>query len=261
MRCNMTFLFMSSHWHHVMPMVSSMVSLYSLHQDNQNEMEHYIFGQWYHWYWHQHHIMPMSLLMAPLHSLQQDCPNEMQYEFLSHVTLLMPVSHVAEIGLIIHQCHSQCHHCIPYVKMIEMRCNMTSGHWCPWCRDQHHVMPKASSMTPLHSLGQDDQKEVQHDFSVMWQHWLQHLHHYDANGIVNVITAFPRSTWSKWVVTWHFGQLCHWHQHLHHTMTILLMAPLHSLGEDDQKSKMILSSCNTIDIRYHMVFLMSRWLK
>ena len=32
----------------------------------------------------------------------------------------------------------------------------------------------ALSMAPLHSLGQDYENEVQHDFMVMWHHWDQY---------------------------------------------------------------------------------------
>ena len=62
--------------------------------------------------------------------------------------------------------------------MIEVRCSMTffiiqcHYHW-----HQHHVMQKALLMAPLHSLGQDNQNEVQHYFLVMWHHWHQHQHH------------------------------------------------------------------------------------
>ena len=64
-------------------------------------------------------------------------------------------------------------------------------HWC-----QQHMMWRASSRALLHSLHQDDQNEVQHDFLVMW---------------------------------------CDWYQlQSHVTLTALSMTPLHSLGKDDQ---------------------------
>ena len=39
------------------------------------------------------------------------------------------------------------------------------------------MMQTALLMIPLHSLGQDDQNEVQHDFLVMCHHWDEHKHH------------------------------------------------------------------------------------
>ena len=99
------------------------------------------------------------------------------------------------------------HHCIPYVKTIVMRCNLTFGHvapfgigaeacyttgttngaitflrsrqskwgttrlhWVMWCHlHWYHMMQMVSLMTLFHSLGQD-QNEVQHDILVMWHH-------------------------------------------------------------------------------------------
>ena len=39
------------------------------------------------------------------------------------------------------------------------------------------MMPMASSMAPLHSIGQGDQNEVQHDILVMQLHWHQCQQH------------------------------------------------------------------------------------
>ena len=36
--------------------------------------------------------------------------------------------------------------------------------WCHWCWQQHHVMLITSSDTLIHSLDQDDENEVQHNF-------------------------------------------------------------------------------------------------
>ena len=42
---------------------------------------------------------------------------------------------------------------------------------CHWHWYQNHVMPTALSMVPLHFLGKDEQNEVQHEFLVMYCHW------------------------------------------------------------------------------------------
>ena len=51
--------------------------------------------------------------------------------------------------------------------------------WLFWSCDafwpHHYMMPMVSSVAPLHSLGQDDLNEVQHDFLVMVQHLCQYL--------------------------------------------------------------------------------------
>ena len=45
-------------------------------------------------------------------------------------------------------------------------------HWC-CC----HMMATVLSITSLHSLGQDNWKEVQHDVFIMWHHWCWHLYY------------------------------------------------------------------------------------
>ena len=59
---------------------------------------------------------------------------------------------------------------------------------CHW--NQHHVMPMASSIVPLHFLNQENQNEVQHDFSGHVMHSVLTLASCDAVGIVNGKTAF-----------------------------------------------------------------------
>ena len=48
-----------------------------------------------------------------------------------------------------------------------MSCN-TFWSWHHWYWHPHYVMPTVSSMASLHSLGQDDENEVQHNFLIMW---------------------------------------------------------------------------------------------
>ena len=157
----------------------------------------------------------------------------------------------------------------------KIRCNMISGHvmvlalascdtngiiigtaellrlrWLKWGANDFvviwyywhlHVIPVVFWMAPLNSLDQDNQNEVQHDFSVMLQHcyqikchmtltvlWIMQLnplgqgdenevHHvffqhvmplallltlHDANSVINGANDFLRSRWSKWGSKW-----------------------------------------------------------
>ena len=51
-------------------------------------------------------------------------------------------------------------------------------------------MPMISSMAPLHSLGQDDQNEVQYDSAGHVMPFTLASH--DADGVINVTIAFIR---------------------------------------------------------------------
>ena len=62
---------------------------------------------------------------------------------------------------------------------------------------QHYVIQMISSTLPLHSLGQDDQIEVQHDFFGHVTPLAPVSVSHDADGIVNDTTAFFRSRQSK----------------------------------------------------------------
>ena len=139
----------------------------------------------------------------------------------------------------------QWHHCILSIETIwETWCFWSCDAigiritWCHWHWSQHHVMQTALLMEPLHSLGQDDQNEVQYNFFwpcttivtgtiwchhvvpmassaiaflrsihlkwgatiflVMWHYW--HWHHMML--IINGITAFPGLRWFKWDARW-----------------------------------------------------------
>ena len=73
------------------------------------------------------------------------------------------------------QWHSNWLHFIPYVKTIDMRCNLVMlWHW-HWC--QGHMMLMASSMAQFHSLCQNDWNGVQHNFLIMGCHWHCHRQH------------------------------------------------------------------------------------
>ena len=93
----------------MIPAVSSMALSHLLGQDDQKDIQHYIFGHMIplapvimscqthhygtmhnlsqdnqneaqHWYWCWHHMKPMASQMAVLHSSGQDNWNEKQYE-------------------------------------------------------------------------------------------------------------------------------------------------------------------------------------
>ena len=64
------------------------------------------------------------------------------------------------------------------------RCNMTFfGQVVPW--NLCDMMLTASSMVPLHSLGQDNQNEVQHDFFDQLKPLAPASESHNAGGIVN----------------------------------------------------------------------------
>ena len=79
--------------------------------------------------------------------------------------------------------------------------------WFHWCQHQHHMMSLASSMAPLHSLGQDDWNEMQHDFLGLLTPLMPVSVSHTTFGIINGTTAFLRLRWSKWGVTWLFGHV------------------------------------------------------
>ena len=83
-------------------------------------------------------------------------------ELFCHVMplMLVPVSHDAK---------SVINSIIPFVWTRwsnEMQHDLVM--WCHWHQHQHHVMPMASSIAPLHLLSQDKWNEVQNYFFVIW---------------------------------------------------------------------------------------------
>ena len=68
--------------------------------------------------------------------------------------------------------------------------------WCLW--HHHYMMPMASSVAILHTLGQDGQNEVQH-------HLFSCHTHVASTGIINGTIAFLWSRQSNWDATWLFG--------------------------------------------------------
>ena len=139
-------------------------------------------------------------------------------------------------------CHHQWHHCIPWGKMIKMRCNRTfwscdtigtsinimwcwwhhqwQSHfwgqdiqnevqcnfilvmWCHWHWLWSYMMPMVPSVAESHSLDQDNQTEKQHDFFGHVMPLSPPLHY--AHTIISDITAFLWWRWAKRGSTWHF---------------------------------------------------------
>ena len=126
-------------------------------------------------------------------------------------TLLAPslASHGSKSVVIVitwHQWCHQWHNYTPLVKTTKIRYNMTflscNTIGTQWHCPQHQMMPMTSSMTPLHSLYQENVIEAYHDFLIMWHHFHQQWCHmvlkpalvsYDASDIINGIIAFLRS--------------------------------------------------------------------
>ena len=148
-------------WQHAL----SVAPLHLLVQDDQNEMQHNFFN----------HLTLLALvsascdttciLIAPLHLLGQDVWSNVQHKFVGYVMLL--------------KLESVSHDTMRYTMMFLVVM------WCHWHQHQHHVMPVASSVTPLHLFGQDNQNEVLHNFcsysaidTGFSLTWCQQCHHW-----------------------------------------------------------------------------------
>ena len=245
-------------------MVWSIAPFCLLVQDNSNKMSHGFYA---------HVIPVLALQtqiassMAPLQLLVEDDQNGRQYDFFGHLTLLALTSISsdvngivnsttafirsrwlkqcviylflsfdaidADVSVVLWQQYLQWHHCICWVKITQMSCNMmffiTSCHW--HC-NQYHVMLIESSITALHFLGQNDHSEVKHYFFIMMPLTLVSLSCdtigitvllviHDTNGIIHGTTSFPRSRQLKWGAKWLF----------HHVMS--LVAAQASLDADN----------------------------
>ena len=108
----------------------------------------------------------------------------------------------------------------------QMRCNMTFWSGDTIGIDIGIMMPTAFSMASLHSLVQDGQNEVQHDFLGLLQHWHQDWHHMILTALSKEPLHFScqgnwnEAQWLFWPcdangisvsITW-----CQWHQKWHY---------------------------------------------
>ena len=116
--------------------------------------------------------------------------------------------------------------------MIETRCTMIFYHVMPvW----NHITLMTSSIAPLHLLIQDDQNEMQHDFSVIWHCWHWYQHH----GMPMALSIAPLLSlgWDDWnnvqhniLAMWCHWCCCQWHM----ILMVSSMVPFHLLVQDDQ---------------------------
>ena len=223
------------HWyqHHGMQTASSMKPIHYIGQDDQNEVlcnflchmiplalasyggsgiinritaflrsKHLKWGamlllaMWHHWCQHQCHVTAMTLSIAPLHSSGHYDWNEVKLAFLSCDAIGISV------GVKWWQWHHQWNHCILYIKTIEIRFNITlwpcdingivSVMWLWWHYQWHHCIPQVKMIAILCDMS----------FLVRWCHWHQLKASHDANGVINVTTAFLKSRLCKWGATW-----------------------------------------------------------
>ena len=143
------------------------------------------------WLCHVTQYVPVSSI-ASLHSLGQDDKNEVQYDFTNHVMTLVMASM---------SCDTNTNCSIVFLMSRELKWVQYNFlvMWHHQCWHQNHVIPRLSSMAPLHSLGEDYQNGLQHDF----------FHHvtllapvsFDTDDIINGNIAFLRSWFFKWGVT------------------------------------------------------------
>ena len=126
-----------------------MAPLHSLGQDDQNEVQHNIFG----------HVIPFGPALASCHPysiVHGTIPFLRSRKLKWDATLLF--GHLLPLALAISvtwcQQQYQWHHCIPWVTVTNMRCNMTFWvMWFHWYWHHCHVMLIVSSVAPVHFLG------------------------------------------------------------------------------------------------------------
>ena len=195
----------------MMPTVSSVALFHFSGQDDQREMQHYFFDHTIplpptsassmallhlfsqdnhnrvkHWHWHWHHMLPMAS-NGPISFIR---PRQLKWSATSCFGHLIPLTLV-----------SMSYHAYCIINGTTAFLRLRQLKWgAKWFF--YHVMPLKSTMASydaagtafcvmwyttslmsascavdsticgtLHSLGQDDPNEVQHDFLVMWNHW------------------------------------------------------------------------------------------
>ena len=141
---------------------------------------------------HQCHLMPNDTVYGTIHFLDQDNQNEEQHDFFGHVMPLVLASVSCDADNVIS-------HTIAF--LISRQSNWGASWlfvmWCHW--HQCHMKPTVSSMAPLHSLGQDNLTEVQHDIFGHAIPLVLVSASCDVNAISNSFTALLRQWWSQWV--------------------------------------------------------------
>ena len=126
--------------------------------------------------------------------------------------------------------HHQWHNAFLMSKWLTWCCSMSFLLiYCLWHWHGQHVMLMVLSMSQLHFLGQDDWKEVQHDFSGHNMPLALTLTSHYAISNVKATTPFlmpikQNKEQHDFLVMWH-----NFHHHCHHMMSVVgwcLMMPL-----------------------------------
>ena len=144
------------HWHYVMPMTWSIAPLQSWDQNNWNGVQHVFLVIWCLWHWCQQQVTQSS--MDPLLFVRwwQPTPD------------VICSGHVMSSAL--PPCDADCvingTSISARSRQLKKRFDGTmSIMWCHWFQQEHNIIFMASSITPLHSQGQDDQNNVQNKTS------------------------------------------------------------------------------------------------
>ena len=206
-------------------MLLSMVPLYLLGHNDQNEVKHDSLYMWCYWqqFWHtwcQWHWNDIILFLGSK-LLQPGCVMPLALLLVSHdadgiinstIPFLMskwlklgaawPFAHVLPLALIYALCDADgtVNSTIAFVKPKWLK--VMSCHWhCCW----HHMMPSAWSKEPIHYLYQDNQNEEQHDIFESCDSCNCHWHHMTPLVLMsNDATAISaRIKWCLWHHKWH----------------------------------------------------------
>ena len=188
---------------HIMP-VSLKAAYHLLGQDDQKEIQHHFLVMWCHCHQNKYQVTSIASSMKLLHSFHQVNKTEGKHYHRYRYHMM-------------HMAKKQQHH-IPWVKIIEARCNMTFWFLMPlvMASVSHHVNSIITGTTA--SLKVKQLKWGEMYFFVMWGHYHQHWHHIRQLALVllssnatdsssldstfNGTTAHHRSKQLKWGATW-----------------------------------------------------------
>ena len=102
--------------------------------------------------------------------------------------------------------------------------------WHVWTMSRHiSLWCQLLSMVPLHSLGNNDQNKVKHDFFNHVMPLVTALLSCDANCIINGTILFIRQRQLETGVTWLLFMRCCWHQCQQHMILVALSMALFCL--------------------------------